>query len=134
MSLKNFAIMTVAGFIFMFLYEMVIHGMLLMPVYEQTPQLWRPTEVMEDFYVYGMAFQLATVAILAFIYSRNHEGKGIIEGVRFGAYLGAFSGIGAAYSYVYMPISAFLAGAWFLGMVGLGIGLGVIFSLLYKPE
>ena len=122
----------VVGYIFTFLYEMFFHGKVLVPTYEETPQLWRPHESMEEFFPLMAVFGITFVIVLAYLFTRNYEGKGIGEGLRFGTYTGFLFGIWAASFYCWMPISAELAGAWF-GVTFLELlGLGVIFSLIYR--
>ena len=134
MNIKRFSLCSFVGFIFIFIYEYLIHGVLLVPTYELTPQLWRPMESMQEFMPIMTAVQLLTAAILCFIYTRHHEGKGISEGLRFGAMLGLLIGMLSFSSYAYMPISITLGLSWFGACFVKTIGLGVIFSLLYKNK
>ncbi len=134
LNMKRFALMSVAGFIFIFLSDWVIHGMLLMDMYEQTPQLWRVPEDMEVYFPWMTVNQILLTLVLAFIFTRNFEGKGMMEGVRFGVMFGLLTGLGAFGSYAYMPISLTLAFAWLGSMLVQVTGLGVIFALLYKNK
>ena len=132
MNIKRYAASVIIGFIFVFLFDMIAHGHLIMPLYEATADLWRAPEEMEKFYPLSMAVQFLTVAVLTYLYTRNHEGKGIGEGIRFGVIIGLFVGIGWAGMIAYMPIPVTLAGAWFAASFIQMVGLGVLFSLIYK--
>lgn len=132
MNCKRYIVSVIVGFIFMFLYDMITHGNLLMPMYEATANLWRTEAEMEKYFPLAMAVQFITTAVLAYIFTRNYEDKGIGEGVRFGFLIGLFVAIGWFGMIVYMPIPITLAGAWFAVTFIQMIGLGVIFSLTYK--
>lgn len=132
MNIKRFFISVLIGFAFVFGYEFLIHGILLVPSYELTPQLWRPTEEFENFMPFATAMQFLITATLCFIYTRHHEGKGIGEGFRFGVMFGTLLGLGCMAAYAWMPISFTLAVSWFFACFFKIIGLGVIFSLAYK--
>ena len=127
---KSFSFCVVAGFIFVFLFEMLVHGFALMGMYEQTQHLWRGPEDMNMPFMAAMQFIF--VIITAFIFTRHYEGKGIGEGVRFGAYIGLLLGFVMLSFYAFMPIPFALALCWFFASLFETIGLGVIYALLYK--
>lgn len=131
-NILRFLIATIAGFAFLFATDFVIHQHLLMDLYEQTKELWRPPEAMMSFFPLMLGSQLLMSAITAMIFTRNYEEKGIMEGVRFGFLLGLLFALMMSMSYVWMPIPIALAGSW--GAAGLfqGLGLGIIFALTYR--
>lgn len=131
-SIPWFLLTVVAGFVFIFGYQYVVHGILLMPTYELTPQLWRTEPEMQAMFPWCIGFKLLLVAITAMLYTRNHEGKGVMEGVRFGVLLGLLMGVMMMSSYLWMPISFDLALGWLAAGFGEGLGLGVIYSLIYR--
>ena len=134
MNIKSFALCTIVGFVFVFIYEYIVHGVLLVPAYEQTPELWRPMEEYESFMGFAITMQILTTAALALIYTRHHEGKGFKEGIRFGVMLGILLGLLQFSSFIWMPISIMLAGAWLVTSFLKTVGLGIIFSLLYENK
>lgn len=125
---------TVVGAAFIFGFESYVHGKLLMATYLETPDLWRKEEDMQTHFNFMIAMQVATAFITAAIYSVGHEGKGCCEGVRYGLLLGALFAVMGALPYVWMPISLALAKAWALTGLAKGLGLGVIYSLVYKTK
>ncbi len=128
----RFPLIVLAGFAFTFIYEFLLHGQILMGLYEQTAHLWRPEGEMKMSLM--MLNQFLTTAILAFIFTRNFEGKGVCEGMRFGIMMGLLMGVMSAAAYIWTPIPGALAIGWFFGGLGWGLGLGVVFSLIYhKP-
>lgn len=131
-NIPRFLIMSVIGFLFLFGYDYLVHHVLLMDTYEQTTDLWRNPETMQDFFPLMLARQLIVTMIIGYIFTRNFEGRGICEGLRFGLPIGLLLGTEAASAYIWLPISQELALSWFASSVGMGLGLGVIFSLIYK--
>ena len=132
--MKSYIAPIFAGFIFVFIYEFIIHGFLLNGIYEQTPNLWRAPETMGDFIPFSIAMQFLMTALLAVIFAKSYKGGGLLEGLRFGALLGALFGLSMASAYIYMPISALLAALWFATGFFQLLGLGLIFALTYKPS
>ncbi len=130
--LPRFIPAVLAGFVFLFAYEWALHGVLLMDIYLQTPNLWRTPEDMTALFPFQLLGQFALTFVSALLFTRHYEAKGVMEGVRFGGWLGLVFGVMMASSFVWMPISGTLAVAWFVGGLLQGVGLGVIFALLYR--
>ncbi len=131
-NIKRFALSLIAGFAFTFAYDFVVHGNLMMGLYQQTPQLWRTPEDMQAYLPFMMMFQFLTVFVTALIFTRNYEGRGVMEGVRYGLLIGLLMGIMMAAPYAWMPISGMLSFMGFVCGVVLGIGQGVIYALTYR--
>lgn len=132
MNIKRFVMATIAGFAFVFLYEFLVHGHLLAPIYEETIDLWRSKESMEEFMPWMTGTQFLFVAILSFIYTRHHESKGLEEGVRFGVMFGLLFAVMAFAPYAWLPISMTLAVAWAATTFVEVLLLGIILSAIYK--
>lgn len=134
MNVPRYVGCAIAGFAFTFIFDFLFHGQFLMSTYEQTPELWRSQESMQEFFPVMMMCQFLFAAAFAYIFTLNYEGKGLGEGVRFGLPMGVLIGIGQFTTYAYMPISLNLALMWFGGAVIWVIGLGVIFASIYKQK
>ena len=132
--IPRFALAIIVGFAAVFGYDFAVHHHLLMDLYEATTDLWRAPEQMQEFFPYMLGFQLATTFVAAAIFVQNYEKKGIMEGLRFGLWLGLLLGVLNANAWVWLPIPAVLAGAWFAAGLGKGILLGVVYSLTYKEK
>jgi len=130
MNKKRYVISVFVVFIFVFAYEFLVHGFLLKDLYDQTAQLWRP----EEEYKMPVMFlsQFGFSAVLAYIFTLHYEGKGIGEGIRFGLYIGMLLGAINIGTYSYMPIPMVLMLGWVLAALLLGLGSGVVLSLVYK--
>ena len=133
MNKKRFALCAVAGFIYIFIFEFIFHGNILKSTYELTPTLWRPMADMGELFIWMLATQFLVSAVSAFIFTRNYESSCMIgEGARFGFMVGLLIAIINGSAYLYMPISLTLALAWFGGTLIQFVGLGIIFSLIYR--
>jgi len=129
-NIPRFALTVIAGYAFVFGFDYLVHHIMLMDIYTQTAGLWRPEEEMS--FPLMIAYNVLLIIILGFIFTRNFEEKGIGEGLRFGAAIGALMALLNAAAYIWMPIPLELALGWAAAGLGQGVGLGIIFSLLYK--
>ena len=126
------ALCTVFGFAFIFGLGWLVHGHLLMDMYNLTPDLWRPQADMRGFLPFMLFVQFLLAAVTAYTFTQNYEGGGISEGLRFGLLLGVLLAVLAAMPFAYMPISASLATAWAMEGIIMGLGLGIIYALFYR--
>ncbi len=131
-NIPRFLIAAVAGYAFVFGFDYLIHHVLLMDTYQQTPDLWRAPETMMEFFPLMIGYQVLLVLILGFIFTRNYEGKGIGEGIRFGLMIGSLIALLNAAAYIWMPISIELALSWAGAGLGISVGIGILFSLIYR--
>ena len=69
-----------------------------------------------------------------YIYAKGYEGKGVLEGVRYGLIIWGFLSIPSIYGqYMAYPLPYFLTLQWlFLDLIMLVI-LGILVAVLYKP-
>lgn len=131
--IKNIILASVAVFIAWAALDYVIHGVLLMPTYEQTAQLWRPMEGMKPWlmWIVNLLSALCIVSIYA-VFFREHSLK---SGLLYGLLLGVAWGAGMGYgSYSYMPIPYFLAQAWFWAAVVELAVAGILMGVLVKAR
>ena len=127
---KRWAACVVAVFAFVFLFEWVLHGNLLKTIYESTPELWRGHDE-HQMWAYILGTAVYALAICC-IFTKNFEGKGIGEGLRFGLMMGVLVGSIQIATFCYMPISLTRMLAWVGAEVVKGLGAGVLLSLIYK--
>lgn len=131
-NIPRFIASIIVGFIFIFAFDFVIHGQVLKGIYMETADLWRSPEEMQKTFPFMLATQFLTAAITAFIFTRHAEDKGIGEGIRFGGMLGALFAVMMGASYAWLPIPLLLAIYWAMAGLMQGLGLGIIYSLIYK--
>ena len=135
MNTKRFALACIAVYVVYHLLSFLIHGIWLDPVYQEYAHVFRPKEQMDAMMWIFFVTSAVLVLMFCFIFTRGYENQGIVEGVRYGLYMGLFFMVVQAYdSYVIYPLPYSLTLKWFLsGMVVL-IVMGVVVALIYKPE
>jgi hypothetical protein len=70
-----------------------------------------------------------------FIFVKGYENKGILEGVKFGIYIGLFYSLASAYgSYAVYPIPYSLAFQWFVFGLVQAVIFGIAVAIIYKPK
>ncbi len=111
----------------------LVHAVWLGPTYGALAEVWRPeAELTAKSWI-----MFVTSAFFCFffcyIYARGVEGKGIGEGVRYGAIIGLFVGVQQAYDwYAILPIPYSLAFKWFVSGMAVTIILGIVVAMIYK--
>ena len=69
-----------------------------------------------------------------FFFVKGYENKGIMEGIRYGAYMGIFVSLVMSYqNYVVFPIPYWLALQWFVYGFIISVILGVTAASIYRP-
>ena len=113
----------------------LIHGVMLSDMYKATSELWRSTAEMTSMMWMMIVTSLVWAFIFVYIFAKGYQGKGIMEGVRFGLIMGVFFSLPMSLgTYASMPIGFGLAAAWFIsGIIVITIH-GVIAALIYKPK
>ncbi len=137
MNTKKFLITFVVVYVVSMVLNLVIHGAILDSYYTSPPMsdIMRSEQEMAGnmwiYFVTGLFFAFFFV----FIFTKGYENRGIMEGVRYGLYIGLLMALPAAYnSYAAYPMPYGYAIQWFLySLIGYII-LGVIAALLYKPK
>jgi energy-converting hydrogenase Eha subunit A len=112
--------------------EYLIHGVWLQSTYLSLKQIWRPDMDSKMWIMWVVGFIVSFV--FAYIFAKGYEGRGIMEGVRFGAVVGLLTALPSAYTtYAIFPIPYSLALSWFLAGMVEAIVLGIVAALVYKP-
>lgn len=134
MNLKRFLAATAALFVFIVLFEWLVHGILLMDLYRETPYVWRTLEEMEANIPLVMLFRFFFSVWLTYVFTQIYPDGGIVNGVRYGLYFGVLMGLLSASWYFYLPISAKLGWQWFSYGVAEGLFSGMILGFIYKKD
>ena len=124
-------------FIAMAVLNMIIHGFILSSTYQtdEVSKIMRPESEMNSMmWIYYVVY-IIQAFFFTFIFSKGYEGKGIMEGVRYGLYMGLLMATPMAYaSYAMYPMPYSLALQWFIyGMIQYII-LGILIALVYKKN
>jgi hypothetical protein len=113
----------------------LVHQVWLGDTYEALAGAFRPEAEMLDMMWIMMLTAIGVLFFFCFIFTKGYEGKGIGEGVRYGAMMGLFLGLPSAIDvYVIYPITAELAMIWYItGIISFTI-FGAVFAAIYKPS
>jgi hypothetical protein len=79
-----------------------------------------------------MVGQFLTALFFVSIFAKGYEGKGVMEGVRYGVLVGFLFVAGYFTQYAVYPITSEILWAWCGTGLAQSIGGGVVVSLVYK--
>jgi hypothetical protein len=113
----------------------LIHGLWLSDTYKSLADVWRPESEMQSM----MWVMMLTAAVLVFafcyIFTKGYEGKGVMEGVRYGLWIALLCAIPQAFDgFVIYPIPLSLSVKWAAAGVVYFVVLGAIVASIYKRE
>lgn len=130
---KKFLLGCLVVFLVIFILEWLIHGVLLASIYQATAHLWRPEAEMKMGVM--MVVQVITAIFFTLIFSKGYEGKGPMEGLRYGLLVGILMAVPMGYgSYAVMDIPYSLALQWFIyGVIEYSIA-GVAVAAVYGNQ
>lgn len=137
-----------AVFVFIFLFDGLVHGYLLSGLYAETASLWRPQEEMQAMWPWCVAFHLLLAGVITCFYGLFLKSSGACtteaapmpqpSGCKmtmcFGLKLGLIMGLLHASSYIWMPIPGTLAVAWLASGIVKGLGVGLVLGLVCKKK
>ncbi|MFQ5823120.1 MAG: hypothetical protein ACE5JB_03595 [bacterium] len=135
MNARRYLFASLGVFVVYFVLSIIVHWVLLKSAYEATADVWRPQSEMSAYMPILWVTQLAVSFLFVFIYTKGYEGKGLMEGVRYGLWIGLLMSIPMAFSsYATLPIPLSLAIKWFVfGLIEFVI-LGIVAAAIYKPS
>lgn len=121
----------VTVFVLTFVLNYVVNMFLMMAEYQQTAPLWRSEMKLGVITVVDLFFAF----FFTLIFSKGYEGKGWVEGARYGLYVSLMMNVAGAYmTYATMPVPYSLALKWFLyGTVQYMI-YGAVLGLIYGKK
>jgi hypothetical protein len=127
----------VVVFVIMEVLDFVVHSLILAGAYQATASVWRPNDVMMQKMWVMYVSNLVVAFFISLIFSKGFEGKGLLEGARYGFYIGVLLSMGMAWgTYVMIPIPWRLSIQWFMyGMIEYiicGMALAWVFGMKSK--
>jgi len=121
----------IATFITVQVLELVVNYVILGPSYEAYKSVWRP-DMMSKAWIFSLVLLIGSF-FFAFIFSKGFENKGIVEGVRYGIYIGIWLSVGKAYgTYAMIAIPYSLALQWFIYGVLEYVIAGVVLAFIFR--
>jgi len=108
--MKGMLLGGLAGFIFVFIYEFLVHGFLMKGMYEATMSVWRPQEE-SNMAVMVLSHFLFAMAV-AFFYPIVGPDKNCKKAIPFGFGLGLVMAMPQIATYSYLPIPFSISLMW----------------------
>jgi uncharacterized membrane protein YvlD (DUF360 family) len=136
MNTKRLLLTALVVYILLEVLNYLVHGVILASTYqmEEIKEAFRPEAEMNSMMWITYLVDIVWAFFFAFFFAKGYEGRGIMEGLRFGFYIGLFWGLVSAYSYyTAIAIPASLAFQWFISTLIVSLILGVAAALIYKP-
>ena len=132
MNIQRFILAVVGVFIFVFIFEFLWHGNLMMGMYEDTKEVWRPMEEAQHIYMFGAQFLFS----LVFVYIYTLVGKHLPckRGIAFGLFAGLLLAAPQLGSYCYLPIPLTISLMWMLANLLKCLGSGMVAAAIYKEK
>lgn len=131
MNIKRLLLAMFGAFVCVFGFDFVVHGVLLMEIYDATSSLWRPELEYSEHMHYMLASQVLFSAFFAYMFAQYRDGNDVYEGVMFGFYFGLILASIQLATYSYMPIPFSLTLSWMMASLFKGVGTGAIVGKLY---
>ena len=129
----NLVLAGVAILIAWTVFDILMHRLILRPLYERDPGLWRPFDQLNVVLIYVATFTLIATFVLT--YWLLIQPKSLAAGVGFGALLGLALGMSSGLgTYIHMPIPRTLAWGWFMGGWMKGIIAGGLLGALIQQS
>ncbi len=137
MNTKRFYITFFMVFVVFELTNFLVHSVLLGSTYqtEELMKIMRPEEQIMGLWWAMMLVDLIWSYFFTFFFVKGYENRGLMEGVRYGIYMGIFVSLVFAYgAYIMYPIPYSLTVQWFVtGFIQMVI-LGLVAAIVYKPK
>ena len=137
MNKQKFWIAFIVIFVILEVTNFLIHGTILSSTYqsEGVKEIFRNMEEMESKMWIMWLTDLIWAFFFTFIFVKGYENKGLMEGVKYGIYIGIFVSLVFSYqSYVVYPLPYSLVFQWFIYGLIQCIILGIVAALIYKPK
>jgi hypothetical protein len=110
--------------------ELIVYGLILGSAFNSLT-VWR-SDMSSKMWIMHLVMLIGSF-FFAFVFSKGYENKGIMEGVRYGLYIGIWMSVGMAYgTYAMIAIPYSLALQWFIyGVIEYVIG-GIVLALVFR--
>ncbi len=132
MNNRRFVVSFFVVFVFIFVYEWVLHGMLLDPIYQKTAELWRPEAEIINYFHWMLVGQFCIAVFFCLLMHRMYQHSGIQEAMGIGLLLGLFLSAPNLIMYAVTPYPITLVIFWVLGGCIELVGAAVLFALIYR--
>ncbi len=135
MNTKRFVSAFIVVFVLFEITNYIVHGVILASTYqsEGVRAVFRPeSDMISNMWIIWLT-DIIWSFFFVFFFVKGYENKGVIEGLRYGFYMGIFFSFVVAYQgYAIHPIPYSLAFQWFIYGLIQSLILGYTASLIYK--
>ena len=133
MDTKRFLLASLAVFVTLQILDFVIHNLILGSTYEAIQGVFRPDMADKMWVISLMGLVLSFQFV--YIFTKGYEGKGIMEGLKYGLLIGlVIHFVGAFNQFAVYPLPYGLIWKWIIwGTIQLMIA-GAVAALIYKPK
>ena len=128
--MKKMIIGGIAAFVFVFLFEFLVHGLLMKDLYTATKSVWRPQE--ESNMAIMLLSQFLFAMAVAFFYPIVGPDKECKKAIPFGFGLGLVMAMPQIASYTYLPIPISLSLIWAAASFFKALGCAFIVSKVFN--
>jgi hypothetical protein len=132
MNWKRLIVAALAVFVSVQVLEFALTTLFMKSANEELASLWRPDMSSKIWLMYVLSILVAL--IFAYVFAKGRDGRGLLEGVRFGLLMWLFISVpmnGAWW--VMLPIPLAIVVRWILfGLVEMLVA-GILVSAIYKP-
>ncbi len=115
----------------------IIHSVILRGYYMR-PDIqtaWRPEAEMNAHSWVRFLTMAVFSFFFTFIFAKGHERKGLMEGIRFGIYIGLFTFFVSSFEqFIIYPIPYAVVWYWIVAGLIQSVLMGIIAALVYKPK
>jgi hypothetical protein len=127
---KKVLIAFVSVFILLEVLSFIMNGIIMAQAYETLQNVWRPD--MQRLWWVFQVVMLIGAFFFSFVFSKGYEGKGLVEGARYGLYIGIWQGVGFAYgTYAMVAIPYSMALAWFIYSIVEHVLAGIVAAAIF---
>ena len=135
MNTQRYVTGSLAVFLFLFLVEGLFHGVIMADTYAANSELLRPEADANSYFIFMILGFLVFAFGFSFIFIKGYQGRGIMEGVRFGLYTALTFSVGTSLiNFAVYPYPASWLIAWIIAYPIIMMGAGAVIALVYKPK
>lgn len=134
--IKGCIIPTIAVFALISVFQYLFHGVVMMPHYEATADLWRDAAGMEELRDFSLIIILLISVVLVKLYCCHTSDKACMgkcpsTGAKFGLTVGLLLGLWDLQSYAWLPLTDMsIPLAWLFGNTVMGLLVGLLLCWL----
>lgn len=134
MNTQRYVIGSIIVWVVLCLLEYLLHCVILAGSFESIKHILRPEDTMMLYLPATLLGNLIFSFAFCYIFIKGREGKGMVEGIRYGLLIGFGFGVSSALvQYSMYPLTGWIMTAHFFGLPILMAILGAFFANWYQP-